>query len=349
MKEFIDLEDSAEVTLTKININNFVDVESADVSLVKINSLINEIIELENFKDINVISCLPEEIPVNDCDNDCYNDSYYTCSTDDGSFKLDNLFSELSTDYQRALARLNLGIGDEFTNEWGNIKGNINNQKDLIDFLNSYLSHKANLNSPIFTGLPLAPKPKLNDSSYQIATTNWVMDQINNLDVGGGGNNGNLVKISITPTFAYKGDGDVLVTVSWKYIKPVNKQSINGEILSNSIRNYSKTVTTDTEFKLTYEYDGIQESKYVAFIYKSPIYYGVNLNNLNKTINNKITIDVSVNEHALIFINSNTVKFSVNGFVGGFKKDNTQIINNEVYYLFKSINHSLGLINIDII
>ena len=62
------------------------------------------------------------------CDLNCNTIMYYGCPTDEGSFKVDNLFTELTTDYQRTIARKNLGIE--------NLDGVIellNNKVDKID------------------------------------------------------------------------------------------------------------------------------------------------------------------------------------------------------------------------
>ena len=50
-------------------------------------------------------------------------------------FAIDNLFSELSTEAQKQIARKNLGVSDEHTLYWGNIKGHIEDQEDFIDKL----------------------------------------------------------------------------------------------------------------------------------------------------------------------------------------------------------------------
>ena len=40
---------------------------------------------------------------------------------------------------------------------------------------------------------------------------------------------------------------------------------------------------------------------------------------------------------------------AVNNIVGGFRLLDTQVINNCMYYLYKSVNSNLGLCNIEII
>ena len=50
-------------------------------------------------------------------------------------FLKQNLFSELTTDYERAIARRNLGITEAYAMLWGNITGNLLNQEDLVKFV----------------------------------------------------------------------------------------------------------------------------------------------------------------------------------------------------------------------
>ncbi len=58
-----------------------------------------------------------------------------TINYTDGNFKLANLFSELLTEYQKKVARENLGIADAYVLKWGNITGNLGEQSDLSDYL----------------------------------------------------------------------------------------------------------------------------------------------------------------------------------------------------------------------
>ena len=57
------------------------------------------------------------------------------CPSPTGYFKIDNLFSEIWTESQRTIARKNLGIGDDISLKWGNIKGDLSKQQDLINLL----------------------------------------------------------------------------------------------------------------------------------------------------------------------------------------------------------------------
>ena len=165
----------------------------------------------------------------------------------------------------------------------------------------------------------------------------------------GGKTFNNISRLSISPSSAYKGDGAISVQLSWEYVKAVTSQSINGISLAIASRAYTEIVTKDTTFKLNCTYDGKSEEKSISISFKSPIYYGTNINKFSKTSNTRITINVRTSEYALILINRDTVRFSVNGFVGGFKQIESKIVNNEQYYLYQSTYPSLGLINIDIL
>lgn len=66
-------------------------------------------------------------------------DKYYSCRDPKGYFKIDNYFSELTDDAQRVQCLSNLGISN-LKHEWGNIQGDINLQKDLIQLINKIIS-----------------------------------------------------------------------------------------------------------------------------------------------------------------------------------------------------------------
>ena len=58
-----------------------------------------------------------------------------------------NYLSEFKSEVDKARVRENLGIPDEYTLYWGNLKGNIANQEDLIhyhkyDSLNEFLNNR---------------------------------------------------------------------------------------------------------------------------------------------------------------------------------------------------------------
>ena len=59
------------------------------------------------------------------------------CPSLTGFFKVENLLGEIWTEAQKAIARKNLGIADDNSLFWGNIKGQIENQKDVKSFINN--------------------------------------------------------------------------------------------------------------------------------------------------------------------------------------------------------------------
>ena len=71
--------------------------------------------------------------------------SQQECSCTQGSpdiyFKIKNCFSELTSEVQKANARYNLGIGDKWNLKWGNITGFIENQADLVQYLDKFIAN----------------------------------------------------------------------------------------------------------------------------------------------------------------------------------------------------------------
>lgn len=86
-------------------------------------------------KDSNFDTC-ESELPVKSCSLG----SNIVCPDKTGFFKIDNLFAELKTEYDKTVARSNLGIATEDLLNWGNLKGNLANQSDLVTFIAERLS-----------------------------------------------------------------------------------------------------------------------------------------------------------------------------------------------------------------
>ncbi len=59
-----------------------------------------------------------------------------------------------------------------------NLAASLGNDANFATNVNSLLNLKANLLSPVFTGIPRAPTPGVDESSTQIATTQYVKDNI---------------------------------------------------------------------------------------------------------------------------------------------------------------------------
>ena len=88
--------------------------------------------------------------------SDC---SCNSCSSQQKYFEISKCFEELNTEIQKAQARYNLGIGDEQNLKWGNIKGFIEEQTDIIEYLNNYI---ADLNK-LVAAIELVPDVTYND------------------------------------------------------------------------------------------------------------------------------------------------------------------------------------------
>ena len=71
--------------------------------------------------------------------SDCRQCQCNSCNDPQGYFKIQNLFSELKTEVEKANARYNLGIGDPWNLKWGNITGFIEKQKDLTQYLDKFI------------------------------------------------------------------------------------------------------------------------------------------------------------------------------------------------------------------
>ncbi len=78
------------------------------------------------------------------------------CPSPTGFFKVDNLFGELWSEAQKSIARKNLGVSDDDSLFWGNIKGFIENQDDIREFI--YKTSDAKVKSEIAKFLEISPE-----------------------------------------------------------------------------------------------------------------------------------------------------------------------------------------------
>lgn len=364
---------------------NFVDLEEEEVPLLKVNKKTltdtnigdNVLGDLDNYSSTTIvpIEYLIEEEEEESSDSLCLKNQYsiqnqYGCKDSNGYFLLDNLFSELTDEYQRTLARINLGIADEYSLTWGNIKGNLSKQSDLYEYINSTsdaiidrlntklsqwayditqeLSLKANITSPSLLGIPTTSLPLLTDNSDRIASTEWVNAKIKSASIST-----NMEAMQITPEFTYYGEDAVDVIVTWEYVEDVTTQTINGIQLNSNIRTYTfSNINSNLAITLEYTYNNKTESKTLLFTQQYPIYYGTSSNYtlLSKTISSTFVVTANENEYIYIFIpNSSGIEIAVNSIIGGFTLYGTQIINQNKYYIYKSAISGLGETNIELI
>lgn len=306
--------------------------------------------------------------------DDCDTSKYYGCTGGDDGFQKENLFSELTDEYQRTIARINLGIADEYALKWGNIKGNLSNQKDLYTFVTDSIAfdinkvideinlklaqwaceieirfkNKADIFSPNFAGTPTTTLPLMTDNSNRIASTEWV-----NAKIAAASIDGNVKAISLDPEYMCYGDEPTDVTVTWEYYKDVVEQSINDVVLSPDVREYTFTNrTTSMVITLKYKYEDISATRVVTFDIKYPNYFGTSpdYTKLDRTIDNVYTVNAGANEYIYVMIpnGANTV-LGVSSIIGGFKLLGTQEIFSNLYYIFKSAQPGLGETTVEIL
>ena len=306
--------------------------------------------------------------------DDCDTSKYYGCTGGDDGFQKENLFSELTDEYQRTIARINLGIADEYALKWGNIKGNLSNQKDLYTFVTDSIAfdinkvideinlklaqwaceieirfkNKADIFSPSFAGTPTTTLPLMTDNSNRIASTEWV-----NAKIAAASIDDNVKAISLDPEYMCYGDEPTDVKVTWEYHKEVIEQSINGVTLSPEVREYTFTNrTTSMVITLKYKYEDISATRVVTFDIKYPNYFGTSpdYTQLDRTIDNVYTVNAGAGEYIYVMIpnGANTV-LGVSSVIGGFKLLGTQEIFSNLYYIFKSAHAGLGETTVEIL
>ena len=306
--------------------------------------------------------------------DDCDTSKYYGCTGGDDGFQKENLFSELTDEYQRTIARINLGIADEYALKCGNIKGNLSNQKDLYTFVTDSIAfdinkvideinlklaqwaceieirfkNKADIFSPNFAGTPTTTLPLMTDNSDRIASTEWV-----NAKIAAASIDDNVKAISLDPEYMCYGDEPTDVKVTWEYHKDVIEQSINGVVLSPDVREYTFTNrTTSMVITLKYKYEDISATRVVTFDIKYPNYFGTSpdYTKLDRTIDNVYTVNAGANEYIYVMIpnGANTV-LGVSSIIGGFKLLGTQEIFSNLYYIFKSAQPGLGETTVEIL
>lgn len=299
--------------------------------------------------------------------DDCDISKYYGCTSENNGFQKDNLFSELTDEYQRTIARINLGIADSYALKWGNITGNLLNQKDLYTFVTDQiaqdinrvveeinlklaqwaceievrLNNKADNHSPHFTGEPTTTLPLITDNSNRIASTEWVNAKLEELAL-----NDNVKSMTMTPEYIYYDEGPVNIEVEWEYYNDVTEQFINNTPLETDVRHYTFTNISDS-FIIILKYK--QEDKYftkvLTFCVKHPTFYGTSMNykECNKTSDNKFTVDAGTDQYIYVLIpNGRNAELGVSNIIGGFILVGTQELLDTLYYIYKSANYGLG-------
>lgn len=325
MKNFVDLNETENHEIKRIKI------KKEPVTLEEVSIITPKLILSENLDQ--------EEICVIDGDAS----DYYGNREKDGCFKQENLFSELANEYERAIARQNLGIGDAQTLNWGKIKGNIRNQEDLREYV---------FNSPQFIGMPTAPTQLITDSSTSIATTEWVVNYISQNGGGGGPSNPpGLQSFIMNPTSGMYGDEPIEVNLRWEYEGNIESQKLNSEFLNNIVREKTLLLRENTSITLEYIIDNQVYQKKASFVFGYPFYYGTSSDYqvLNKTLAKSFNLVINDNEYAYLILPVQDAMLSVNGFVGGFEMIAEQELHGVTYYTYKSANPNLGKLVVNLL
>lgn len=295
--------------------------------------------------------------------NECSNNS---CSSQQGYFQIKNLFSELKTEVDKANARQNLGIGDAWNIKWGNIKGYIEKQTDLTQYLDNFITaYKEETNQTIEELRNLVDpfnQPYTNSDNPSITTVGEALDQLLYKEL--------TIKSKVTPSIAERGEIIPEVEFSWEYNKNIISQKLDNIDISPDTRSITLSNIRQTISKSLWATDG-KSTKIttMAIQFKLASYYGVSnkttltsddiINSFTRDLNfqkgSSVTITAQDNQYIYFMLpkSMGQIQFYVGGFEGGFQvvDSNFQFTKNGTtnrYILYRSDNLGLGTTTINI-
>lgn len=314
------------------------------------------------------------------------------CNITDGSspntevLKKSNYLSEFITEVEKALARKNLGIPDKFQLRWGNIEGNLDQQKDLYEALTNLQQSIKDLEIQVEDTLAeeinkikilldtkISKELEGSQASTQISYRNLdypdmrtikdALDQVLYKDL--------VLTLSCSPNVAEEGQTVPSISYKWSINKDVIlSQVFNGVQLDTSIRSYTllgnfqssvtKTLTVDDGTK--------QVSKSATLSFYPGIYYGTSDKD-SLTVQDVIGFEYKLLPSRLTTITANAdllsyiyvcipysygeASFKVGGFEGGFKLIDDGFVFNKYkdirYRIYRSDNRGLGDTTVTII
>ncbi len=346
-----------------------------DTSLVNVTGESNVLIKKEpaiqllDDSEVPQIDYIPK---TNDTEEDvllqgsCGIEDYYGDTSKEDYFKRENLFSELVNDYQRAMARYNLGIGEEYSLVWGNITGAIENQQDLynyinnklIDYFNNHnetinnlltqwasdinfqLSQKLDKYSPNLEGIPTTTLPSIEDNSSRVASTEWVNAKFETSE------DYNLKWIKLNKTYMFFGDDPQTIILTWDFYNNPEEVHINGLSVNPYSREYSFTnVNNSFSIHFSYKMNNKWYNKIITFEKVYAYYYGVDsaISSMTKTKNSLIIVNSSTDKFVYLYIpNDGNARLFVDNILGGFKVIGNTLINGIGYHLYRTVNSGLG-------
>lgn len=297
----------------------------------------------------------------------------------DITLKKSQHLSEFITEVDKALARKNLGIPDDFTLKWGNLKGNIEEQKDLWIQLQLILESITDLENKVETDLQdtikqlklelatkITKELEGESASEQIEYSNVEFPNIKNMkdaldqvlykDL--------VINLSCNPNIVEDGQQLSEIKYNWSLNKShIVSQTLDDIIIDNQLRQYTlngpfvKTVSKTLKVN-----DGTKEYSASATTYFYPgLYFGTSnkeeltdsdILKFNKKLlaNRYSTVTVNADSQSYIYICIpyiyGAATFKVGGFEGGFLLLNDNYIFNRYkeirYRIYKSENKGLG-------
>ena len=296
----------------------------------------------------------------------CGIEDFYGDASVEDYFKRENLFSELVNDYQRAMARYNLGIGEEYSLVWGNITGSIENQQDLYNYINNQLtdyfnshtetinnlltqwandinlqlSQKLNKYSPNLEGIPTTTLPEIDDNSSRVASTEWVNARLENSE------DYNLKWIKLNKTSMFFGDTPQTIILTWDFYNNPAEVYINGISINPSSREYSfPNIDSSFSIHFSYKMNDKWYNKIITFEKVHAYYYGTDsiISSMTKTKNSLMIVNSSTDKFVYLYIpNDGNARLFVDNILGGFKVIGNTLINGIVYHLYRTVNSGLG-------
>ncbi len=300
----------------------------------------------------------------------CGIEKYYGDASPDDYFRRENLFSELVDDYQRAKARYNLGIGEEYSLVWGNISGSIENQTDLyeyitnrfIEYTNRYvedvntllvnwgleinflLSRKIDKDSPHLEGTPTTTLPEIEDDSDRIASTKWVNTKLSLLT------DYNLKWLKVNKDYMFIDDPPQNIILTWEFYNIPEEIVINGQSVNPSASSYTfRNINNSFLIHFSYKINDKWYNQAITFQKVNAYYYGTeeDPNTMSKTKETSIIVNSLEDKFVYLYIpNDGKARLFVNNILGGFINLGGRLINGVGYYLYRTVHPGLGELHI---
>lgn len=300
----------------------------------------------------------------------CGIEKYYGDASPDDYFRRENLFSELVDDYQRAKARYNLGIGEEYSLVWGNISGSIENQTDLYEYItnrfiestnkyieevntllvewgleiNFLLSRKIDKDSPYLEGTPTTTLPDIEDDSDRIASTKWVNAKLSLFT------DYNLKWLKVSKTYMFVDDPPQDIILNWEFYNIPEEIFINGQSVNPSTSSYTfYNINNSLLIHFSYKINDKWYNQIITFQKVNAYYYGTeeDPNIMNKTKETSIIVNSLKDKFVYLYIpNDGKARLFVDNILGGFKSLGGRLINGVGYYLYRTVHSGLGELHI---